>query len=461
MCNPLPLPCGHRFCAACVHKCRQHGMRTCSLCRADHGVEKLMSDAVSQIVQYETLEALPDDAPGRGPRLQALLDAAADLCQQALHTDPGDGHALQELGWVSAQRGATWGGGTGGACRSPDQANEHDVEALRCYRAAIAADSSRSDAHHMVGVLLIKDGDSDGAERAYIAAIVAAHPAEKAISMSNVGLIHASRKNWASALRWFERALGAYDGVHEEDARISSEGQIARCLEGLGKLDRALNIMQRLKRDHPRNLQVVSYHAELNRNVGNQTGSGARLATALEGYRDVLRLDPENDKAHYNVGQMLVHAKCDAELVMEHFEAFLSLQTENDPKALGSAYGGISTALYGLGDTGGAIDALRKSVSHEPKNPGSHCNLGIMLGEAGADPDEVEACFSAALRLADVPAWSTERAITHSRYGDLLAEQDKRTEAEAHFRAALALQVPETLAEMLRKRLAEHLAAYA
>ena len=425
-----------------------------------------MSDAVGQIVQYETLEELDPsthlpiypqrtaaDAPGRGPKMQALLESAADLCQQALHIDPRHGHALQELGWVYAQRGK---GGSHGV----DGLNEHDREALRYYRAAIAnpANSSPCDAHHMIGVLLYKNGDTDGSENAYIAAILAARPEEQPISMVNVGLIHAERKSWASALQWFERALAAYVAREDEDASHKCEMEIAGCFEGLGNFDRALRIMWRLKRDHPRDLQVVAYHAELNRNVGKETGSGARITAALEGYRDVLKLDPENAGAHYNAGQILVQHERDAEQVMEHFEAFISLQTEDNPLALASAYSGMAGALGLLGDTGeGQISALRKSLSHNPNDPGSHCNLGILLNETGADPDEVEPCFSAALRVAKVPTYSSERAITHFHYGELLAKQDKRTEAEAQFRAGVLLQVPASLAECLRTRLAEHL----
>jgi Tfp pilus assembly protein PilF len=101
------------------------------------------------------------------------------------------------------------------------------------------------------------------------------------------------------------------------------------------------------------------------------------LAGAEPDFLEVIRRDPENKFAYYDLGLIYQTQNKDADA-----ESQYRLALGIDPK--------FAPALYNLAilrtvaqDAGGAIDLYRRAIAVNAKDANSHFNLGLLLRKAG------------------------------------------------------------------------------
>ena len=250
--QPQTMPCGHRFCRGCVASMRQHGgteVQLCPLCRgAMPDVDRVHLEAVLLVVQFDQRHESQCKGASQRPHMQAayalsteamrvLLRSAMALLQECLTIEPEHASALSLLGDVLTKSGDTDG-------------------AIVQYRHALAADPHcflANPARYNLGMLLAQRGDIAGAEAAFRAAIVA--DPQDAGAHYNLGVLLDQRGNIVSAKAAYRAATAA-------------DPQDIRARHNLGCL--------------------------LNR-CGEHSGAEAA-------FRAVLAIDPQHAESHFQLG---------------------------------------------------------------------------------------------------------------------------------------------------------------
>ena len=182
---------------------------------------------------------------------------------------------------------------------------------------------------------------------------------------------------------------------------------------------------------------------------------------AIVEWNKALELSPENDRAHSNVGLLLVSVGRFEEAI-PHFEKTLKANPEYP-----DAHSNLGVALVGVGRTDEAVAEFEKALAVNPDSAEAHNNLGRLLAGKGsfdeaivhlqkalvAKPDSAEAHNSLAVALVKkgrvveaIPHFERAVAINpdfteaHFNLGDTLYYlAGKAPEALAHWRAVLRL----------------------
>ena len=162
-------------------------------------------------------------------------------------------------------------------------------------------------------------------------------------------------------------------------------------------------------------------------NVGTELQAEGRLDEAVEQYRQVLALTPDDALAHSNLGTALA-AQGRLDEAVGHYEQALAL-TPGDA----DAHSNLGNALLSLGRTGEGIASLRRALDIDPDSAEAHAALGIALHDAG----ELDDAVAHLRRAIDLGAVSAD---LHNRLGIVLGSQDRLDEAAVEFRRALALE---------------------
>lgn len=152
----------------------------------------------------------------------------------------------------------------------------------------------------------------------------------------------------------------------------------------------------------------------------------SKLNEAETRYRELIRLNPENSKAHYKLGNVLDEQDKFDEAKACYLEA-IRLNPEDD-----DAYNNLGIVLEKQDEFDEAEASYREAVRLNPENRNAQYNLGILLYEQD-DFDEAEACFREVIRL------DPEDSDAHSYLGIVLEEQGNLDEAEACYREAIRL----------------------
>ena len=204
----------------------------------------------------------------------------------------------------------------------------------------------------------------------------------------------------------------------------------------------------------------MPFHPTANQNLGNIYESRGEFRKALECYRRVLQVLPDDCVAHDNVACAL-SAVGDFRRASEHFRQALQI----DPQfALGYSHWGVSLmrqnraaeAIEKLnralelwpqfpearlhmgeaelmrGNAAAATEHFRLAVRHSPEYALAHFNLGTVLMNS-QQFEEASDCFRRAVEIDD------KFSEAFNNLGIVLFQQGKLEESAAHFRRAILL----------------------
>ena len=151
-----------------------------------------------------------------------------------------------------------------------------------------------------------------------------------------------------------------------------------------------------------------------------------REEDAMAQYREALRLKPDLDRAHINLGNILMRQERAAEAVDE-FEAALRQKGDSAP-----AHNNLGNVLLKMpGREAEGMAHIEEALRLKPDYPEAHNNLGGVLASLGRLEEAVEH-YEAALRL------KPDYAEAHYNLGNVLMKMPGRqADAVAQFESAL------------------------
>jgi tetratricopeptide (TPR) repeat protein len=108
-----------------------------------------------------------------------------------------------------------------------------------------------------------------------------------------------------------------------------------------------------------------------------QAHAEGRIDEAVELYKEVIAVDPENQYAWYNLG--LIHQqRGSANLAEDEYRKALEI----DPGFVPAMFN-LAILLSGIGETDEAVELYRGVIALEPDNASAHLNLGFLLLDTG------------------------------------------------------------------------------
>ena len=162
-------------------------------------------------------------------------------------------------------------------------------------------------------------------------------------------------------------------------------------------------------------------------NVGTELQAQGRLDEAVEQYRQVLALTPDDALAHSNLGTALA-AQGRLDEAVGHYGRALALAPDD-----ADAHSNLGNALLALDRAAEGVASLRRALDLDPASTEAHAALGIALHDGG----ELEDAILHLRRAIDLGAASAE---LHNRLGIVLGSRNRLDEAAAEFRRAIDLE---------------------
>jgi predicted O-linked N-acetylglucosamine transferase (SPINDLY family) len=255
------------------------------------------------------------------------------------------------------------------------------TQAEACYRQALAADPTRADAHHLLGVLAHQRGQLDRAIRSYRQAI-ALHP-EYPEAFNNLGVALQAQGKIAEAVPCFERAIALAPAYAEAHFNLGAAHQAA------GHDDRAVGCYRAA-------LALSPDHLAAHYNLGNAQRALRRLEDAAASYRAAIALDPNHVDANNNLGVVLWELHDEAQATV-HFERTLALRPDYR-----NAHVNLGHSLRQRGLFDEAIESYRRALALDPADDQAHSGVILAL-------DHHPAC-TPALAYAERRAWNAVHA---------------------------------------------------
>ncbi|MCX8107397.1 MAG: tetratricopeptide repeat protein [Verrucomicrobiae bacterium] len=173
--------------------------------------------------------------------------------------------------------------------------------------------------------------------------------------------------------------------------------------------------------------------------AGDEFARAGEIPRAIEKYQIALSLNPNNVRAHQQLGRLLDREQYPTQ-VLEHFKAAVQLDPGNpvahfDLGRMLTAMGDLTNALVHL-ERANELLAEHPEASYETIDPkhslsvALHVNLGIVYQKTGK-PEKAEQHYRKALGLE--PSY----AEVHYNLGTLLLDSQRLAEAEDHFASAI------------------------
>ena len=144
-------------------------------------------------------------------------------------------------------------------------------------------------------------------------------------------------------------------------------GKVRRLFER-GQLDKAIVMLEKLRRQYPDDLTVLS-------NLGTAYVEQRRPRQALEVCRTALRSHPEDVHLHFNLALAYIDLKNSTQ-ALKHLDRVIAL----DP-TMGEAYEKKGTMLANMGQYGAAADVFEQALQYDPHNPLRLLPLGLVQCE--------------------------------------------------------------------------------
>lgn len=176
---------------------------------------------------------------------------------------------------------------------------------------------------------------------------------------------------------------------------------------------------QRLLRQHPRDLGLLSLH-------GNACSMQGKLALAAESFRAAAALAPQSPELQFNLAVTLGQLGKPADAVAAYQRA-VKLKPD-----FAVAHYNLGTALKDLGRLDDAAASLERAIALAPREMAAHANLGAVR-QAQGKLDAAVACYRAALAIAP-------SARGHLSLASALRAQGRLAEAQAELERAVALE---------------------
>jgi eukaryotic-like serine/threonine-protein kinase len=273
-------------------------------------------------------------------------------------------------------------------------------------------------------------------------ALFAADEGDAAVALLRSAQVHQPGDVWlnytlASSLEAMkppraDEAIAYYTAARAMQPETAHE--LAHLLEARGRGDEAAAVFADLVRLRPGDARHRLCYGRLLKDHGDGAGAAAAMEAAVAALRQAVRLKPDDDQAHANLGSALRSQGKVAEAVDE-YRAALRLGPDNALTRIN-----LGDALRGQGKVDEAIDEYRAALRLEPGAPMTHLSLGGILCDVKHDFAGAEAEFRTALRL------QPDLAEAHGNLGSALRGQGKIAEAIAEYRTALRLRPDLTMA---------------
>jgi tetratricopeptide (TPR) repeat protein len=178
-------------------------------------------------------------------------------------------------------------------------------------------------------------------------------------------------------------------------------------------------------------LNVTEQNDLAHSNLGMALQKQDHLAEAIRHYHLALKIEPKHLKTHVNLGILFSNqGRIDDSIL--HFQAAVAIDPEHF-----LAYNNLGNILCEQGRFGEAERALRRAVKLDPRSAIARCNLGFALIGQGRF-DEANQLLITAERIDPQYAVSDEELSSrHIQAGEILAADEKFSEAITQFRQAL------------------------
>ncbi len=194
------------------------------------------------------------------------------------------------------------------------EAESKNQDALEVYRQALQHHGNDGILHGRLGALAVRLGDIEGGEKHLLLALDKGQDTSPAVLYA-LATVARRRANWPAAERWSRKALD------HAPAMSPAWNLLAASLEEQGRFEEALLAYDEAMQADASNWQAIFNRALL-------LARGQRFAEARDLFEQVLRLQPDHSKTHFQLAMLYAGAFGDDTKARHHLEA--SLRTEKD-----------------------------------------------------------------------------------------------------------------------------------
>jgi len=254
----------------------------------------------------------------------------------------------------------------------------------------------------------------------------------------------------------FLRALDEFQLVVAANDYKDPHVLMARIYETHGRLDKAIEEFEKVRKLEPKSLDFLLYTARLYSMMKRTQNAVALLNEAVQ-------IEPENDQLHHSLA-LAYMAQNENEKAVATMRKALALNPQKD-----SYYFELGALMEKAGDYKGAIENMRQAIELNPLHSNAHNFLGYMYALEGRDLDQALEHLKKALTIQprngyflDSLGWiyfkkgEPEKALTHiqkaliytepdpvlyDHLGDILFSLESYDEASGAWRKSLFLTV--------------------
>jgi tetratricopeptide (TPR) repeat protein len=222
-----------------------------------------------------------------------------------------------------------------------------------------------------------------------------------------------------------EEAIRAYTAARAVRPELAHE--LAHALEEHGRDAEAEAVFRDLILRRPGNLRHLACLGVFLNDRGRNVEATPVLAAAVAAGNSAIRRNPDDDGAHYKLGDALVGLGKLEEGIAQYHEA-LRLNPDHP-----GTHNNLGNALRAQGKLEAAIAEFRTAIRLKPNNARAHHNLAMALRAQG----KLEAAiaeFHTAIRL------KPDGVPSHTNLGNTLSARGKLEEAIAEYREAIRLK---------------------
>ncbi|MGB5472866.1 MAG: tetratricopeptide repeat protein [Gammaproteobacteria bacterium] len=323
---------------------------------------------------------------------QGNLQAAGQLAEQLLRSNPGDASLAEISAVIALQTGR------------PELAIERFEQQIALQPDNALAHSNLCMALHSLG----RD------EEAYLSGqrAIKLDP-QLADAWNNLGNIYKSGNHLLGALEHYEKALQLDSSDPELHVNAGTVSQL------LGDLDTA----EQRYRDA---LKISPTFAFAHNNLGAAMQQQERYGEAEAEFRTATKLQPDNPEFLTNLGSLMIDHG-DADMARKYLESAIKL----DPDYAG-AYVSLGNLYDRLNDSDNTRKYYEKALLLDPENSTVHCNMAYRLHELG-DQNEAVEHFIRALKS------NPNSAKGLAGLGKAMLSEDKVEQAAEYIGKALVL----------------------
>ncbi len=182
------------------------------------------------------------------------------------------------------------------------------------------------------------------------------------------------------------RALDEFQLVLAADDHKDPHVLMARIYENQGRLDKAIEQFEILRKLEPKSMDILRYSARLYHLAG-KTDSAIRLL------KNAAQMEPENDQIYHSLA-LAYMSKKENDKAVESMKKALALNPKKD-----SYYFELGALLEKTGDFKGAIENMRQAIEINPLHSNAHNFLGYIYALEGRDLDRALEHLTKALTI--------------------------------------------------------------